>query len=159
MVMTMTTLHKTNAQAASAAMPTREECSRKFSGIANSGPTLPTREEYRHGINKMRDEMSCPVLRIKEEDIGQELRDYDWSAQPESPASAIPKRPSVNDYLKKQYQKNMLARYPEFERRTDCDIAQLKRALDQMYVFNAIVVMLLALVLLVGVWQLLSLVI
>lgn len=159
MVMTMTTLHKTNAQAASAAIPTREECSRKFSGIANYGPTLPTREEYRQGINKMRAELSCPVLRIKEEDIGQELRDYDWNAQPESPASAIPKRPSVNDYLKKQYQKNMLARYPDFERRTDCDIAQLKRALDQMYVFNAIVVMLLALVLLVGVWQILSLVI
>ena len=162
MVMIMTTLHKVNAQAASSAiptLPTRDECSRKFSGIANSGPTLPTREEYRHGINKMRAELSCPVLRIDEEDIGQELRDYDWNAQPESPASAIPKRPSVNEYLKKQYQKNMLARYPEFERRTDCDIAQLRRALDQMYVFNAIVVMLLALVLLLGLWQLLSLVI
>ena len=71
----------------------------------------------------------------------------------------MPKRPSVDDYLKKQYQKNMLARYPEFERRTDCDIAQLKRALDQMYVFNAIVVMLLAVLLLFTVWQMLSLVV
>lgn len=135
----MTTLHKTNAQTASAAMPTREE--------------------YRHGMNKLRAQLNCPVLSLEEDDIADELLDYDWNAQPESLVSAISKRPSVKDYLKKEYQKNMLARYPEFERRTDCDIAQLKRALDQMYVFNAIVVMLLALVLLVGVWQILSLVI
>ena len=141
----MTTLHKANAQAASAAMP--------------DIPKLPTREQYRDGINKMRAELNCPVLSLEEDNIADELRDYDWNAQPESLASSISKRPSVNEYLKKEYQKNMLARYPEFERRTDCDIAQLKRALDQMYVFNAIVVMLLALVLMLGLWQLLPLVI
>lgn len=35
----------------------------------------------------------------------------------------------------------MMARYPEFERRTDTDVAAIKQALDQMYVFNIIVVM------------------
>ncbi len=159
MVITMTTLHKTNAQAASAAMPTREECSRKFSGIANSGPTLPTRDEYRDGMNKLREQLDCPVLSVDEQALADDLSEYDWSAERCSPAATMPKRPSVDDYLKQQYQKNMLARYPEFERRTDTDIAALKHALDQMYVFSAIVVMLLALVLLFGVWQLLSLVI
>ena len=159
MVMTMTTLHKANTQAASATMPTRDERSRKFSGIANSGPTLPTRDEYRDGMNKLREQLDCPVLSVDEQALADDLSEYDWSAERSSPAATMPKRPSVDDYLKQQYQKNMLARYPDFECRTDKDIAALKHALDQMYVFSAIVVMLLALVLLFGVWQLLSLVI
>ena len=161
--MTMTTMmKKTDAQAVRQAMPTlptRDERSRKFSGIANSGPTLPTRDEYRDGMNKLREQLDCPVLSVDEQALADDLSEYDWSAERSSPAATMPKRPSVDDYLKQQYQKNMLARYPDFECRTDKDIAALKHALDQMYVFGAIVVMLLALVLLFGVWQLLSLVI
>lgn len=161
--MTMTTMmKKTDAQSVRQAMPTlptRDERSRKFSGIANSGPTLPTRDEYRDGMNKLREQLDCPVLSVDEQALADDLSEYDWSAERSSPAATMPKRPSVDDYLKQQYQKNMLARYPDFERRTDTDIAALKHALDQMYVFSAIVVMLLALVLLFGVWQLLSLVI
>lgn len=161
--MTMTTMmKKTDAQSVRQAMPTlptRDERSRKFSGIANSGPTLPTRDEYRDGMNKLREQLDCPVLSVDEQALADDLSEYDWSAERSSPAATMPKRPSVDDYLKQQYQKNMLARYPDFECRTDKDIAALKHALDQMYVFSAIVVMLLALVLLFGVWQLLSLVI
>lgn len=157
-----TMMKKTDAQSVRQAMPTlptRDERSRKFSGIANSGPTLPTRDEYRDGMNKLREQLDCPVLSVDEQALADDVSEYDWSAERSSPAATMPKRPSVDDYLKQQYQKNMLARYPDFECRTDKDIAALKHALDQMYVFSAIVVMLLALVLLFGVWQLLSLVI
>lgn len=126
---------------------------------AADAPVLPTRDNYRDGINKLRHRINCPVLSADEQAIADDLREFDWEAQSASPAAKIPKRPTVSDYLKKQYQANMLARYPEFERRTDCDIAQLRRALDQMYVFNAIVVMLLAVLLLFTTWQLLSMVI
>lgn len=143
--MTMTTMmKKTDAQSvrqAMPALPTRVERSRKFSGIANSGPTLPTRDEYRDGMNKLREQLDCPVLSVDEQALADDLSEYDWSAEHSSPAATMPKRPSVDDYLKQQYQKNMLARYPDFECRTDKDIAALKHALDQMYVFNVIMVM------------------
>lgn len=143
MVMTMTTtMNRTAAQS-----------------VRPTAPTLPTRDEYRDGMKKLRDKLSCPVLIVDEQALADDLLEYDWSVERNSSIATTPKRPSVDDYLKQQYQKNMLARYPEFERRTDTDIAALKHALDQMYVFSAIVVMLLALVLLFGVWQLLSLVI
>lgn len=143
--MTMTTMmKKTDAQSVRQAMPTlptRDERSRKFSGIANSGPTLPTRDEYRDGMNKLREQLDCPVLSVDEQALADDLSEYDWSAEHSSPAATIPKRPSVDDYLKQQYQKNMLARYPNFECRTDKDIAALKNAVDQMYMFNVIMVM------------------
>ena len=143
--MTMTTMmKKADAQSVPPtvpALPTRVERSRKFSGIANSGPTLPTRDEYRDGMNKLREQLDCPVLSVDEQALADDLSEYDWSAERCSPAATIPKRPSVDDYLKQQYQKNMLARYPDFECRTDKDIAALKHALDQMYVFNVIMVM------------------
>lgn len=143
--MTMTTMmKKADAQSVRQAMPTlptRVERSRKFSGIANSGPTLPTRDEYRDGMNKLREQLDCPVLSVDEQALADDLSEYDWSAEHSSPAATIPKRPSVDDYLQQQYQKNMLARYPDFECRTDKDIAALKHALDQMYVFNVIMVM------------------
>ena len=143
--MTMTTMmKKTDAQSVRQAMPTlltRVERSRKFSGIANSGPTMPTRDEYRDGMNKLREQLDCPVLSVDEQALADDLSEYDWSAERSSPAATMPKRPSVDDYLKQQYQKNMLARYPDFECRTDKDIAALKHALDQMYVFNVIMVM------------------
>ena len=143
--MTMTTMmKKTDAQSVRQAMPslpTRDERSRKFSGIANSGPTLPMRDEYRDGMNKLREQLDCPVLSVDEQALADDLSEYDWSAEHSSPAATIPKRPSVDDYLQQQYQKNMLARYPDFECRTDKDIAALKHALDQMYVFNVIMVM------------------
>lgn len=143
--MTMTTMmKKTDAQSVPPtvpALPTRVERSRKFSGIANSGPTLPTRDEYRDGMNKLREQLDCPVLSVDEQALADDLSEYDWSAEHSSPAATIPKRPSVDDYLKQQYQKNMLARYPDFECRTDKDIAALKNAVDQMYMFNVIMVM------------------
>lgn len=143
--MTMTTMmKKTDAQSVPPtvpALPTRGERSRKFSGIANSGPTLPTRDEYRDSMNKLREQLDCPVLSVDEQALADDLSEYDWSAEHSSPAATMPKRPSVDDYLKQQYQKNMLARYPDFECRTDKDIAALKHALDQMYVFNVIMVM------------------
>lgn len=114
-------------------------------------PMMPARETYRNGMNKLRAQIDCPVLSLEEDDIADELRDYDWEVQSASPAAKIPKRPTVSDYLKKQYQANMMARYPNFEATTENDIAKLKRTLDQMYVFNIIVVMLLA-ALLVGGW-------
>ena len=74
-------------------------------------------------------------------EFAKELRDYDWSAEAtdSSKPSANRDRLSVDEYLKQQYQQNLLARYPEFERRTDSDIQALKLAVDQMYVFNVIV--------------------
>ena len=123
--MTMTTMmKKTDAQSVRQAMP-----------------TLPTRDEYRDGMNKLREQLDCPVLSVDEQALADDLSEYDWSAERSSPAATMPKRPSVDDYLKQQYQKNMLARYPDFECRTDKDIAALKHALDQMYVFNVIMVM------------------
>lgn len=139
-----TMMKKADAQSVRQAMPTlptRVERSRKFSGIANSGPTMPTRDEYRDGMNKLREQLDCPVLSVDEQALADDLSEYDWSAEHSSPAATIPKRPSVDDYLKQQYQKNMLARYPDFECRTDKDIAALKHALDQMYMFNVIMVM------------------
>ena len=104
-------------------------------------PALPTRDEYRDGMNKLREQLDCPVLSVDEQALADDLSEYDWSAEHSSPAATMPKRPSVDDYLKQQYQKNMLARYPDFECRTDKDIAALKNAVDQMYVFNVIMVM------------------
>lgn len=104
-------------------------------------PTLPSRDEYRDGMNKLREQLDCPVLSVDEQALADDLSEYDWSAEHSSPAATIPKRPSVDDYLKQQYQKNMLARYPDFECRTDKDIAALKNAVDQMYMFNVIMVM------------------
>ena len=157
--MTMTTMmKKTDAQSVRQAMPTlptRDERSRKFSGIANSGPTLPTRDEYRDGMNKLREQLDCPVLSVDEQALADDVSEYDWSAERRRPAATMPKRPSVDDYLKKQYQKNMLARYPEFEATTETDIATLRHQMSQMYVFNMIVVMLLGLLLILGGWMLL----
>lgn len=109
--------------------------------VRQAMPTLPTRDEYRDGMNKLREQLDCPVLSVNEQALADDLSEYDWSAEHSSPAATMPKRPSVDDYLKQQYQKNMLARYPDFECRTDKDIAALKHALDQMYVFNVIMVM------------------
>lgn len=109
--------------------------------VRQAMPTLPTRDEYRDGMNKLREQLDCPVLSVDEQALADDLSEYDWSAEHSSPAATMPKRPSVDDYLKQQYQKNMLARYPDFECRTDKDIAALKHALDQMYVFNVIMVM------------------
>ena len=125
MVMTMTTMmKKTDAQSVRQAMP-----------------TLPTRDEYRDGMNKLREQLDCPVLSVDEQALADDLSEYDWSAERCSPAATMPKRPSVDDYLKQQYRDNMLARYPDFECRTDKDIAALKNAVDQMYMFNVIMVM------------------
>lgn len=109
--------------------------------VRQAMPTLPTRDEHRDSMKKLRDKLNCPVLSVDEQALADDLSEYDWSAEHSSPAATIPKRPSVDDYLKQQYQKNMLARYPDFECRTDKDIAALKHALDQMYVFNVIMVM------------------
>lgn len=109
--------------------------------VRQAMPTLPTRDEYRDGMNKLREQLDCPVLSVDEQALADDLSEYDWSAERSSPAATMPKRPSVDDYLKQQYQKNMLARYPDFECRTDKDIAALKNAVDQMYMFNVIMVM------------------
>ena len=119
----MTNLHKTNAAVPSATMP-----------------VLPTRDDYRDGMNKLRERLNCPVLSVDEQALADDLREYDWSAERSSPTATTPKRPSVDEYLKQQYQQNMLARYPDFECRTDKDIAQIKQSVDQLYVFNAFVV-------------------
>ena len=118
---------------------------------------LPTRDDYRHGMNKLRHQIDCPVLSPDDQAMADELRDYDWSAQTRARTPAMPKpeRPTVDDYLKKQYQANMLARYPEFEATTETDIATLQHQMSQMYVFNMIVVMLLGLLLILGGWMLL----
>ena len=92
-------------------------------------------------MQKLRETIDCPVLSADEQALADELRGYDWSAEAtdSSKTGADRDRQSVDDYLKQQYQQNMLARYPEFERRTDSDIQALKLAVDQMYVFNVIV--------------------
>lgn len=148
-------MKKTDAQSvrqAMPALPTRVERSRKFSGIANSGPTLPTRDEYRDGMNKLREQLDCPVLSVDEQALADDLSEYDRSAEHSSPAATIPKRPSVDDYLKQQHQKNMLARYPNFEATTENDIAKLKLQMDQMFVFNTVVVVFLGVLCALGLW-------
>lgn len=121
---------------------------------------LPTRDDYRDGMNKLRHRINCPVLSPDDQAMADELRGYDWSAQTRAGTPAMPKpeRPTVDDYLKKQYQANMLARYPEFECRTDCDITKLKQQVAQMLVFNRIVVIFLGLALISGGWMLLMMV-
>lgn len=109
--------------------------------VRPTAPTLPTRDEYRDGMNKLRDKLSCPVLSVDEQALADDLLEYDWSVERNSSIATTPKRPSVDDYLKQQYRDNMLARYPDFECRTDKDIAALKNAVDQMYMFNVIMVM------------------
>jgi len=128
----------------------------KFSGGWIATP-LPTRDDYRDGMNKLRDQIDCPVLSPDDQAMADELRGYEWSAQTRfgTPAMPKPERPTVDDYLKKQYQANMLARYPEFEATTETDIATLQHQMSQMYVFNMIVVMLLGLLLILGGWMLL----
>ena len=61
-------------------------------------------------------------------------------------------RPSVDEYLKQQYQANLLARYPKFEATTENDIATLKLKVDQMFVFNAVIVVFLAVLTALGLW-------
>ena len=125
MVMTMTTtMNRTAAQS-----------------VRPTVPTLPSRDEYRDGMNKLRDKLNCPVLSVDEQALADDLLEYDWSVERNSSIATTPKRPSVDDYLKQQYRDNMLARYPDFECRTDKDIAALKNAVDQMYMFNVIMVM------------------
>ena len=118
-------------------------------------PVLPSADDYRDGMNKLRHRINCPVLSPDDQAMADELRDYDWSAQTRAGTPAMPKpeRPTVDDYLKKQYQANMLARYPEFEVTTETDIATLQHQMSQMYVFNIVIVLLLA-VMLVGSWLL-----
>lgn len=132
--MTMTT-NKTDTQSAAA-----------------DAPVLPSADDYREGMNKLRHRINCPVLSADEQAIADDLRDYDWEAQSASPAAKIPKRPTVSDYLKKQYQANMLARYPNFEATTENDIAMLKHKMDQMFVFNTVITMLLGILLVLGFW-------
>lgn len=136
-------------------------------------PIMPTHEEYRHGMKKLRVQLNCPVLSLEKDDVADELREFNWSAQSNTDAPAMPNlhpqpsvdeylngevknRPSVADYLKKRYQENMLARYPDFEANTETDIAALKLQMNQMYVFNMIIVILLGLVALLGGWILLA---
>lgn len=119
---------------------------------AADAPVLPTRDNYRDGINKLRGQINCPVLSADEQAIADDLREFDWEAQSASPAAKIPKRPTVSDYLKKQYQANMLARYPNFEATTENDIAMLKHKMDQMFVFNTVITMLLGILLVLGFW-------
>ena len=119
---------------------------------------LPTRDDYRDGMNKLRHRINCPVLSPDDQAMADELREFDWNAQPRARMSAMSERPTVSDYLKKQYRENMLARYPEFECRTDCDITKLKQQVAQMLVFNRIVVIFLGLALISGGWMLLMMV-
>ena len=114
-------------------------------------PVLPSADDYRDGMNKLRAKTNCPVLSTDEQAMADELREFDWDA-PAHDDYPHPLRSSVDEYLKQQYQANMLARYPNFEATTENDIAKLKLQMDQMYVFNMVIVVLLGLLLALGVW-------
>ena len=114
-------------------------------------PVLPSADDYRDGMNKMRAKINCPLLSTDEQAMADELREFDWDA-PAHDDYPHPLRPSVDEYLKQQYQACMLARYPDFEVATENDIAKLKLQMDQMYVFNMVIVVLLGLLLALGVW-------
>ena len=115
-------------------------------------PVLPTADDYRDGINKMRAKVNCPVLTTDEQAMADELLEFDATAQTHDDFPTT-HRPSVDEYLKQQYQKNMLERYPNFEAKTETDIAALRHQMCQTYVFNMVLMLILA-VLLVGSWLL-----
>ena len=77
--MTMTT-NKTDTQSAAA-----------------DAPVLPSADDYREGMNKLRHRINCPVLSADEQAMADELREFDWSAQSASLAAQTPKRPTVSD--------------------------------------------------------------
>ena len=114
-------------------------------------PVLPSADDYRDGMNKLRAKTNCPVLSTDEQALADELREFDWDA-PAHDDYPHALRPSVDEYLKELYQKNMLARYPDFEAATENDIAKLKLQMDQMYVFNMVIVVFLGVLCALGLW-------
>lgn len=114
-------------------------------------PVLPTADDYREGMNKMRARINCPVLSIDEQALADELREFDTTAQTHDDVPPVD-RLNVAEYLKQQYQANMLARYPNFEATTENDIATLKLKVDQMFVFNTVVVVFLGVLCALGLW-------
>lgn len=72
----------------------------------------------------------------------EELRNFDWCA----PSSIVPSPAddTPNDHsLKQRYQRNMLARYPDFEAQTATDIAELKNEVSRLSDMNKVMVWLL----------------
>ena len=140
--MTMTTMmKKTDAQSVPPtvpALPTRVERSRKFSGIANSGPTLPTRDEYRDGMNKLRVKIDCPVLGCPQEQLAKELTELpslrvdlaDDAADAEQRAST--KRKTVAEYLKERHREEMFKRWPQFEQDTQDQLSRMSAEIDSL---------------------------
>lgn len=114
-------------------------------------PVLPSADDYRDGMNKMRAKINCPVLSADEQAIADELREFDATAQAHDDLPPVD-RLNVAEYLKEQYQTNMLARYPNFEATTENDIAMLKLKMDQMFVFNTVIAMFLGVLLVLGFW-------
>lgn len=137
-------------------------------------PVLPSADDYREGMDKMRAKINCPVL-SKEEQVlasslgelrahttssklstdaqalADELLEFDATAQSHDDLPPVD-RLNVAEYLKEQYQTNMLARYPNFEATTENDIAMLKLKMDQMFVFNTVIAMFLGVLLVLGFW-------
>ena len=114
-------------------------------------PVLPTADDYRDGMNKMRAKIDCPVLSTDEQALADELREFDATAQTHDDVPPVD-RLNVHEYLKEQYRDNMLARYPNFEATTETDIATLKLKVDQMFVFNTVVVVFLGVLCALGLW-------
>ena len=104
-------------------------------------PVLPSADDYRDGMNKMRAKINCPVLSADEQVMADELREFDWDA-PAHDDYPHGLRPSVDEYLKQQYQACMLARYPDFEAQTASDITALKHEISRLSDVNKVMVLL-----------------
>lgn len=104
--------------------------------------------------NEIPTQRSCSTLGLKQDvNIADELLTFNWEPKSHDDFPTAD-RLSVGEYLKQQYRDNMLARYPNFEATTENDIARLKLEMDQMFVFNMIIVMLLGVLIVLGGWLL-----
>lgn len=99
-------------------------------------PALPTRDEYRDGMNKLREQLDCPVLSVDEQALADTLASYpplratetvipdDWAIDQRK---ASKKRQSVAEFLKAQHREDLLKRMPRFEQETTDALYEYRR--------------------------------
>lgn len=99
---------------------------------------MPTSEEYRDGINKLRVKIDCPVLGCPQEQLAKELTELpslrvdlaDDAADAEQRAST--KRKTVAEYLKERHREEMFKRWPQFEQDTQDQLSRMSAEIDSL---------------------------
>lgn len=98
-------------------------------------PVLPTADDYRDGMNKMRAKINCPALSADEQALADELCEFDWRA-PAHDDYPHELCPSVDEYLKQQYLENTVRRFGVFEASTDAELETLRQRLNKQSTIN-----------------------